>query len=129
MKLDKRKRISVILTGVLLAIAWSIFSQPKQLPEQLQKQLPEQLPSLDNIIAKMQQDLNLSDEQVRQITPIMQNAIQQRRAIRSQGLDQDTVRTQMQEVQQSTESKLSQYLTQDQLTLWKKIRPQPPSQK
>lgn len=115
--IDKRNLISAILM-VLLAITGCGVSQQEEQP-----------PSVETIIARMKQDLNLSDEQVLQITPIMQDNIRQRREIRSQGLDEDTIKTQIQAVRQSTESKLSQYLTEDQLKQWRKTRPPLPFQK
>ena len=90
-------------------------------------------PSASDIVVKMKQELNLSDEQVSQITPIFQDEIQQMQAImeqsRSQGADRDAVKSQMDALRQSTELKLSQYLTPDQLIQWKNMQQQPPQQK
>lgn len=111
--IDKRNLISAILM-VLLAITGCSVSQHEEQP-----------PSVEDIIARMKHDLNLSDEQVIQITPIMQDDMRQRREIRSQGLDEDTVKTQIQAVRESTRSKLSQYLTEDQSEQWRKMRRPP----
>lgn len=82
-----------------------------------------QPPSADDIITKMKGELNLTDEQVSQIKPIIENEIQQQQAIKeqakSQGTDRETVKSQLQTLRNDTESKLSQYLSQDKMTQWR----------
>ena len=82
-----------------------------------------QAPSAEDIIKKMKEQINLTDEQANQVKPIIESDIQQQQAIRdqakSQGTDRETVKTQLQALRNDTESKLSQYLSQDQMTQWK----------
>ena len=118
--LDKWWLILVILIGVLFIIASIMFAQQGKLPSP---------PSASDIVAKMKQELNLNDEQVSQITPVIQSEIQQMQALmeqaKSQGADRDAVIKQMEALRESEESELSQYLTQDQLTQWKNRRQKP----
>jgi len=86
-----------------------------------------QPPSASSIVAMMKDNLNLTDEQVGRITPIIESEIQQMENLRSQGADHSSARTQMEALRASTESKLAQYLTAEQLTKWKNNRPQPRS--
>ena len=69
------------------------------------------------------QNLNLTDEQVSQITPVIEENIQQRQAImeqaKGQETDRDAMKGQMAALRESMESKLAQYLTPEQLEKWK----------
>jgi len=100
----------IFLAG-LLAIAGSFFLQPKR-------------PLIaEYIVAKMKQELGLNDKQVGQITPVIQGEIQQMQIImaqaRSQKAEHEAVKKQMSKLHQSTELKLAQYLTPQQLARWK----------
>jgi len=111
------KRIYVILLGVLFVVTGIAFAQ--------QGGEPPAPPSASDMVAKMKQELNLTDTQVNQITPVIQDEVNQMQALMGQGTDRDAVKTQMEALRQSTESKLSQYLTENQLAQWKN-KQQPP---
>ena len=79
--------------------------------------------SAGDIVAKMKDNLNLTDEQVNQITPIIEENSQQKQALmeqaKSSGSGFSAVKDQMVALRQSLESKLAQYLTPEQLEKWK----------
>ncbi len=75
----------------------------------------------------MKNELNLTDEQIARITPIIQDELNQMQAFREQGISPDTAGNKMEELRQNTELKLAQYLTQDQLRQWMS-KQQPPKQ-
>lgn len=112
--LDKWVRLYVIIFGVSFFLAGITFAQ--------QEEQPPSPSSASDILAKMKQELNLNDEQLSRITPIIQDDVQQMQMImeqsRSQRAGRDAVKNQMDVLRQNTESKLSQYLTQDQLIQW-----------
>jgi hypothetical protein len=83
-----------------------------------QRGQPPSPPSASEIVAKMKQQLNLSDEQVNQITPVFEAEIQRMESLRTQAT------TRMEALRNDTESKLAQYLTPEQLAEWKNNRPQ-----
>ena len=86
-------------------------------------QQEKQSPSAGEIVAKMKQNLNLTDDQANQITPVIEENIQQRQTIieqaKGQGTDRDAMKGQMAALRESMESKLAQYLTPEQLEKWK----------
>jgi predicted RND superfamily exporter protein len=108
---NRQTRICIILAGMLFIMTGLTLAQHGE--------QPPSPPSANDIMTKMKQELKLSDEQVSQITPIIKNEIEQMQALMSQGTDRDAGRSQMEALRKSTESKLSQYLTQEQITLWK----------
>ena len=112
---DKWVRMWGILLAALFLVAGSIFAQQN---EQSRSHM-----SVGDIVANMKGKLNLTDEQVGQITPLIEENIQQRQSIMEQakndGSDSDAVKGQMAALRQSMESKLSQYLTSEQLEKWK----------
>ncbi|HUT83688.1 MAG TPA: Spy/CpxP family protein refolding chaperone [Thermodesulfobacteriota bacterium] len=65
-------------------------------------------------INKMKQELNLTDEQVKQITPIIQSEMQKRKELMDQ----------MRNLHQDTETKIGQFLTPEQMTQWKNLQEQ-----
>jgi TolA-binding protein len=71
-------------------------------------------PVAEDIVGRMKQELKLTDEQVKQITPIIQADVQKRKELMDQ----------INNVRQDTENKLGQYLTQEQMTQWKNLQEQ-----
>ena len=82
-----------------------------------------QQPSADDLIKKMKEQINLTDQEASKVKPILESDIQQRQAIRDQAenqeIDQETMRTQLRELRNDTESQLSRYLSEEQMTQWK----------
>lgn len=110
MAIQKNRFICLAVIMPLFIVTNSTFAQ-------------SQGPSADDIVAKMKQELKLSDDQVNQIKPIIENEIQQRQQIKeqakAQGIGRQAIKEQMQALRQDMESKLSQYLSPDQITQWK----------
>ena len=69
-----------------------------------------QQPSADDIIKKMKEQINLTDQEAGQVKPILESEVQQQQAIRAQAenqeIDQETMRTQLRELRADTESQL-----------------------
>jgi regulatory protein YycI of two-component signal transduction system YycFG len=109
MTLHKNRFIYLIVIMSLFIVTNSAFAQSQE-------------SSSDYIVAKMKRELKLSDEQVKQIKPIIENEIQQRQQIkeqaRAQGIDRQAIKEQMQALRKDTESRLAQYFTQDQMAQW-----------
>lgn len=99
--MGKFKYVYVILVLTLFCAINNTYAQQRQAP------------SIEDIIANMKQDLKLTDEQAAKITPIVRNQVQQMQSIIEQA--QEKVRSQLQGLQQSTEAKLSQCLTPEQM--------------
>jgi Spy/CpxP family protein refolding chaperone len=116
----KRALKCIILVAVTFFITGITLAQPGG-------KMPSP-PSVSDIVSRMQEELSLTDEQVTQITPIIQDELSQMQAFMEQGVSLDTGKSKMEALRESTESKLSQYLTPDQLTQWKSRKQQPPSQ-
>lgn len=114
------KRINIIMLGVLFFMAGIGFAQPED--------QPPQAPSASDMISRMQQELNLTEEQVAQITPVIEDEINQMQSLMSQGGDRDASKVQMDTLRQATETKLAQYLTPEQLVQWKSKQQQPPQE-
>ena len=81
-----------------------------------------QQPSADDIIKKMKEQIDLTDQEASQVKPIIESDIQQKQAIKdqaeSQGTDRETVKTQLKQLRKDTESQLSRYLSQEQIEQW-----------
>ena len=103
--MGKCKYVYVVLALTLFVAIGNVYSQQRQAP------------SVEDIVANMKQDLKLSDDQAAKITPIVRNQIQQMQAIITQA--QDKVKAQLETLQQSTEAKLSQCFTPEQMAQFK----------
>ena len=68
----------------------------------------------EEMVVKMKQEVNLTDEQVKQITPVIQGEIQKRKELMEQ----------MRTLHRETENKLDQYLTPEQKAQWKDLQEQ-----
>lgn len=99
--MGKCKYVYVVLALTLFVAIGNTYAQQRQAP------------SVEEIVANMKQDLKLSDAQAAKITPIVRNQIQQMQTIIEQA--QEKIRSQLQTLQQSTEAKLSQCLTPEQM--------------
>ena len=75
-------------------------------------------------LARMQAQLNLTDDQVEQIRPILQNQSARRRALleRFYGKENGRMRVEMQKLWEVTRSDLAAVLTADQMAKWQQLR-------
>ncbi|HNX90600.1 MAG TPA: hypothetical protein PKY78_03700 [Candidatus Omnitrophota bacterium] len=104
----------IVLTMVVFSA--NVYAQPKQPP------------SAKEMVERMKKELNLTDEQVSQITPVIEEEMNTMRSVMGEpkGGDKESGRSQMEAIHQETETKLAQYLTKDQLNSWKSKRQGPP---
>ncbi len=87
---------------------------------------------LERRIAVLSEQLDLTDEQVAQIRPILEHRMQQRKAVfeahRSQGtVDRQALRSQMQALREDTHSQIKTVLTEEQINryqVWQENRAQ-----
>lgn len=113
---DIGKKAGVIFWGVIFCFVGISFAQPGHPP------VP---PSASDIVAKMQKELDLTGEQVKNITPIIESEIKQMQAIMAQKADRDQMKNKMEALHKETETQLSHYLSPEQLAKWKS-RMKPP---
>jgi len=83
----------------------------------------------DDLISVMNKRLNISEEQVLQVRPIIEQECEKRRQIIENYFGQGreamiSIRTELQELQDATETKLSTILTDKQMEEYRKIRDQ-----
>jgi hypothetical protein len=88
----------------------------------------DQPPSADDIVSKMQSTLNLTQDQVAAITPIIEKYTSKREELR-QGAEDGTVdrsdmRNQMKQLKEDEKQELSQTLSADQLSQWEQMQKQ-----
>jgi Spy/CpxP family protein refolding chaperone len=100
----KFKNVSITLCSLIVMLVLLAGSAPAQGP----------WPTAEEKINKLKQGLNLTDEQVKQITPIIQSEMQKRKELMDQ----------MRNLHQDTETKIGQFLTPEQMTQWKTLREQ-----
>ena len=100
----KFKNVWIALCSVIAMLVLLAGSAPAQGPR----------PTAEEKINKLKQQLNLTDEQVKQITPIIQSEMQKRKEVMDQ----------MRNLHQDTENKIGQYLTPEQMTQWKNLQEQ-----
>jgi len=84
-----------------------------------------QPPSAEDIVSKMQSKLNLTQDQVTAITPIIEKYTSKREELK-QGVEDGTIehsdmRTQMKQLKEDEKQELSQILSADQLSQWEKM--------
>lgn len=102
------------LLGVILAVC--VLVQPAG--------HARQMPSPDDVVARMQAQLNLTNQQVTAVKPVIEDYMAKRRqAIQNmrQTGDRDGMRTQMRRLRAEELQQLSQILTADQMARWKSM--------
>jgi len=82
-------------------------------------------PSADQIIARMQSKLNLTQDQVAAVKPIIEKYSSEREELRQTmddgTADRDTIRTQMKQLREAETKDLSQVLSSQQMGFWKQM--------
>ncbi len=103
----------LVFAAVLFAACGAAFAQ--------QGPKPPAPPSAEEIVDRMKTELGLSDEQVNQITPVIQEESSQMQAMMEDGVPPEPgqANEKMEQLRRDTESKLAQYLTEEQLAQWK----------
>jgi hypothetical protein len=84
-----------------------------------------QPPSVEDIVAQMQSKLNLTQDQVTAITPIIEKYSSKREEIRQSmedgTADRDSMRSQMKVLKKDEAQDLSQVLSSDQMSQWEQM--------
>ena len=87
-----------------------------------------QPPSTADIVAKMQSKLNLTQDQVTAVTPIVEKYSSKREGIRQSmengTADKDSIRSQMKQLKEDEGQELSQVLSAEQVSQWKQMMSQ-----
>ncbi len=88
----------------------------------------DQPPSAEDIVAKMQSELNLTQDQVSAITPIIEKFSSKREELHQSmedgTADKSSIRSQMKQLKEDEKQELSQVLSADQLGQWEKMQGQ-----
>ena len=79
--------------------------------------------SPEEIVERLKDRLDLTEEQVEAIRPIIEEKVQMRNELREEyGTDRRAIRTEMQELKRSTELKLGDVLTEEQMEKYQELR-------
>jgi len=85
-----------------------------------------QPPSAADIVAKMQSKLNLTQDQLAAVTPIIEKYSSKREEIRQSMKDdtkgKDSIRSQMKQLRADENQELSQLLSADQMSQWEQMQ-------
>ena len=85
-----------------------------------------QPPSAADIVAKMQSKLNLTQDQVAAVTPIIEKYSSKREELRQSmkdgSKDKDSLRSQMKQLKADENQELSQFLSSDQMSQWEQMQ-------
>ena len=88
----------------------------------------DQPPSADDIVSKMQSKLNLTQDQVAAITPIIEKYSSKREELRQSmedgTADRDSMRSQMKQLKTDEDQELSQVLSSDQMSQFEQMQAQ-----
>jgi len=88
----------------------------------------DQQASAEDIAAKLESKLNLTQDQVTAITPIIEKYSSKRQGLRQSmedgTSDPDTIHAQIKQLKQDEKQELSQVLSADQLALWEQVQGQ-----
>jgi periplasmic protein CpxP/Spy len=116
--------LSLALAAAMVT-AVPAFSQQTQSPTDGQQAQEGQYKGRHNRMAKVQERLKLTPEQMEKIKPILQEQRTKVQALREsagQNADRAALRSQMQTIHQETEAKLQGVLTAEQFQEWKSLR-------
>jgi transcriptional accessory protein Tex/SPT6 len=109
-----------IFWAVLLFVTLPVFAQ-----DQLQGDSVPQPSSAADIVANMQSKLNLTQDQLTAVTPIIEKYLSKdgelRQKIKDGTLDKSSIPSQIKELRADENQELGQVLSADQLKRWKKM--------
>lgn len=109
--------LAMLLIGLVSGV---VLAQPTR-PEQ-----PSKPPTVEEIVSQLQEQLNLTDEQVEQIRPIFEEEFEKREELfqknRGQGPEsRKALDTEFQKLQEETEKQLEEIFTEEQMALYRKM--------
>lgn len=111
-----------VCSMVLFFIALPAFAQDQPPSEE------HQPPSAGDIVSKMQSKLNLTQDQVTAVSPIIEKYSSKRQELR-QGIEdgtteEDSIRSQMKQLIADEHQELSQFLSSEQMGQWEQMQRQ-----
>lgn len=87
------------------------------------RDLPDMNSSPEQVMSKMKERLNLTEEQETKVRPIIEESIQKRREIlKKDPQDRSTIKNELQELQWTTDMRLGVILTEEQMKEYQKLR-------
>jgi hypothetical protein len=105
---------------ILFFTAFPVLAQDQQSGDE------HQPPGPDQIVSMMQSKLNLTQDQVTAITPIIEKYSSKRDELRQSmedgTSDRDSIRSQMKQLREDESQELSQILSADQMSQWKQMQ-------
>lgn len=111
--------IMMMVIGLVSGIIWAQPTRPEQ---------PPKPPTVEDIVSQLQEQLNLTDEQVEQVRPIFEKEFEKREELfqknRGQGQGPESrkaVDEEFQKLQEETEKQLEKIFTEEQMTLYRKM--------
>ncbi|MBF0619574.1 MAG: hypothetical protein HQL19_05350 [Candidatus Omnitrophica bacterium] len=116
------KNIGIIVFCMMLLMGQRVFAQglSSRGARPVVGRQQEAPLSASAIATRMKQALHLTDEQVNSIIPILESELTQIKALIDQNTDRAGARSRIEAIQQDTQTKLAQVLTQEQLTGFQK---------
>jgi septal ring factor EnvC (AmiA/AmiB activator) len=121
MKMTYIYMIGLFLTTLFVGPMAPVFAQ--QQPPSGGHQQP---PSAADIVAKMQSKLNLTQDQVTAVTPIIEKYSSQReelwQSVKDASKDKESIRSQMKQLKSDENQELSQFLSADQMSQWEQMQ-------
>ena len=105
-----------LLTSVMLLATSGAFGLPQPLPQEPgQGQTMHPMPTPDQVVQKMSEKLNLTDQQKAQITPIIADRQQKMQALRAdQSMERPEKMQKMKAINQDSDTKIKSVLTDEQ---------------
>ncbi|GAK56451.1 hypothetical protein U27_03413 [Candidatus Vecturithrix granuli] len=111
--------IAMMMIGLISGV---VLAQPTR-PEQ-----PPKPPTVEEIVSQLQEQLNLTNEQVEQVRPIFEEEFEKREELfqknRGQGQRPESRKAldeEFQKLQEETEKQLEEILTEEQMALYRKM--------
>ena len=98
------------VSAILFLLAGSVYAQEST--------------SVSDIVAKIQKELNLTQQQIDAVKPIIRENIAKREELRQSVedqtmiIDRDIIQSKIEQLDQDEDQKLSQILTRDQMNKW-----------
>jgi Spy/CpxP family protein refolding chaperone len=111
----KKLVLTVIVIGALVMGLAAATIPARAQDQETQRAGARKMPSADDVVQRLGQKLNLSDDQKAQIKPIIADRQQKMQAIRSDtSMRRDQKRPQMKSIMEDSDKKINAILTPDQ---------------
>ena len=118
--------VSALLLILLAAPAWS--QEPPERERQRGRGRYGGPPDMDQVMERLTQDLELSEEQAAEVRPILEEQREKMQALRDEfgppgdEVDRDAMRERVREIAEETDEQLAQVLDETQMEEFRKIR-------